>query len=64
MKRIINSSSFAGRGDDVIVCSGLIYEIHSGGGPSMYIYCVECYHVSICKNGCRVFVYCYILDDE
>ncbi len=27
------------------VCSGLTYEIYSGGGPSTYIYCVVCYCV-------------------
>ncbi len=27
------------------VCSGLTYEIYSGGGPSTYIYCMVCYQV-------------------
>ncbi len=27
------------------VCSGLAYEIYSGGGPSMYVYFVVCYSV-------------------
>ncbi len=27
------------------VCSELRYEMYSGVGPSMYIYCVFCYHV-------------------
>ncbi len=30
------------------VCSELTYEIYSGGGPSMYVYCVVCYHVLAC----------------
>ncbi len=48
----------------VVVCSGLIYEIYSGGGPSMYIYCVVCYPVIaaayVRSVGC-VFAYIYIL---
>ncbi len=27
------------------VCSGLTYEIYSGGGSSMYVYCMVCYCV-------------------
>ncbi len=27
------------------VCSGLTYEIYSGGGPSTYVYCMVSYHL-------------------
>ncbi len=30
-----------------LVCSGLAYEICSGGGPSTYVYCVVCYRVIV-----------------
>ncbi len=29
------------------VCSWLDYEIYSGGGPSVYVYCVVCYRVIV-----------------
>ncbi len=29
------------------VCSGLAYEIYSGGGPSKYVNCVVCYRVIV-----------------
>ncbi len=49
------------------VCSGLAYEIYSGGGPSMYIYWVVCNHVIaaayVRSVGC-VVVYLYTLDDN
>ncbi len=30
----------------LLVSPGLTYEIYSGGGPSMYVYCVVCYIIS------------------
>ncbi len=30
---------------DLVLFVRLAYEIYSGGGPSMYLYCVVCYHV-------------------
>ncbi len=47
-----------------LVCSGLAYEIYSGGGPSTYVYCVVCYHVivaSYVKSIGHVFTYLYTL---
>ncbi len=44
------------------VCSGLTYEIYSGGGPYTYIYCVVCYCViaaRICTKCCCVFAQNY-----
>ncbi len=52
------------------VCSELAYEIYSGGGPSLYVYCVVCCHMmaapysSICKKCCCVFTHHYTLDDD
>ncbi len=49
------------------VCSGLAYEIYSGGGPSMYVYCVVCYHViasPYVKSVGHVSAYLYSLDDN
>ncbi len=49
------------------VCSGLAYEIYSGGGPSMYIYCVVCYRVIVApyvRSVGHVFAYLYTLDDD
>ncbi len=31
--------------DLVFFGSGLAYETYSGGGPSMYVYCIVCYRV-------------------
>ncbi len=31
--------------NDSVLCAGLIYKISSGGGHSIYIYCVVSYHV-------------------
>ncbi len=50
-----------------LVYSGLAYEIYSGGGPSMYIYCVVCYRVIVApyvKSVGHVFAYLYTLDDN
>ncbi len=48
-----------------LVCSGLAYEIYSGGGPSMYTYCVVCYHVTpYVRSIVHVFTYLYNLDDD
>ncbi len=44
-----------------------MYEIYSGGGPSMYIYCVVCYPVivaSYVRSVGHVFAYLYTLDDN
>ncbi len=49
------------------VCSRLTYEIYSGGTPSIYIYCMVCYHAiaaRISKNSFHVFVHCFTLDDD
>ncbi len=49
------------------VCSGLDYEIYSGGGPSMYAYCVVCYSVIVApyiRSVGHVFAYLYTLDDD
>ncbi len=49
------------------VCSGLAYKMYSGGGPSLYVYCVVCYRVIVAPYvrsiGC-VFAYPFILDDN
>ncbi len=50
-----------------LVCSGLAYEIYGGGGPSMYINCVVCYHVIVAhyvRSVGHVFAYFYTLDDD
>ncbi len=50
-----------------LVCSGLAYEIYSGGGPSIYLYCVVCYHVIVApyvRSVDHVFAYLYTLDDD
>ncbi len=49
------------------ICSGLAYEIYSGGGPSTYVYCVVCYHVIVApyvRSVGHVFAYFYTLDDD
>ncbi len=49
-----------------LVCSGLAYEICSGGGPSTCIYCVVC-HVIVApyvRSVCHIFDYLYSLDDD
>ncbi len=46
------------------VCSGLTYEIYSGGGPSTFIYCVVCYHVIVApyvRSVGHVFAYLTLL---
>ncbi len=48
------------------VCSGLAYEIYSGGGPSTCIYCVV-YYVIVApyvRSVGHVFAYLYTLDDD
>ncbi len=50
-----------------LVCSGLAYEIYSGGGSSTYVYCVVCYHVIVVpyvRSVGHVFAYLYTLDDD
>ncbi len=50
-----------------IVCSGLAYEIYSGGSPFTYVYCVVCYCVIAApyvRSVGRVFKYIYTLDDD
>ncbi len=50
-----------------LVCSGLAYEIYSGGGPSKYVYCVVCYHVIVApyvRSVGHVSAYLYTLDDD
>ncbi len=50
-----------------LVCSGLAYEIYSGGGPSTYVYCVVCYRVLVApylRSVGHVFAYLYTLDDD
>ncbi len=50
-----------------LVCSGLAYEICSGGGPSTYVYCVVCYRVIVVpyvRSVGHVFAYLYTLDDD
>ncbi len=50
-----------------IVCSGLAYEIHRGGGPSTHVYCVVCYRVisaPYLRNVGHVFACLYTLDDD
>ncbi len=49
------------------VCSGLAYEIYSGGGPATYVYCVVCYCVIAApyvRSVGHVFTYLYTLDDD
>ncbi len=49
------------------VCSGIAYKIYSGGGPSMYMYCVVCYRVivaSYIRSVGHVFTYLYTLGDD
>ncbi len=49
------------------LCSGLAYEIYSGGGPSTYVYCVVCYRVIVApyvRSVGHVFAYIYTLDDD
>ncbi len=53
--------------ESCFVCLGLAYEIYSGGGPSMYIYCVVCHRVIAApyvRNVVHVFAYLYTLDDD
>ncbi len=53
--------------DPVFVCSGLAYDIYSGGGPSTYVYCVVCYRVIVApyvKSVDHIFAYLYTLDDN
>ncbi len=50
-----------------LVCSGLAYEIYSGGGPSTYVYCVVCYRVIVAlyvRSVGHVFAYLDTLDDN
>ncbi len=50
-----------------LVCSGLAYEIYSGGDPSIYVYCVVCYHVIVApyvRSVGHIFAYLYTLDDD
>ncbi len=50
-----------------LVCSGLAYEVYSGGGSSMYVYCVVCYRVIVAqyvRSIGHVFAYLYTLDDD
>ncbi len=50
-----------------LVWSVLAYEIYSGGGPSMYAYCVVCYRVIVApyvRSVGYVFAYLYTLDDD
>ncbi len=50
-----------------LVCSGLAYEIYSGGGPSMYIYCVVSYCVTVApyvRSVGHVFAYLYTFNDD
>ncbi len=49
------------------VCSGLSYEIYSGGGPSTYVYCVVCYRMIVApyvRSVGHVFAYLYTLYDD
>ncbi len=49
------------------VCSGLAYEIYSGGGPFTYVYWVVCYHVIAApyvRSVGHVFTYYYTLVDD
>ncbi len=49
------------------VCCGLAYEIYCGGGPSMYVYWVLCYHViraPYVRSVGHVFAYHYTLADD
>ncbi len=39
------AASIVSRCRSCFVCSGLPYEIYSGGGPSMYVYCMVYYRV-------------------
>ncbi len=50
-----------------LVCSGLAYEIYSGGGTSTYVYCVVCYRVIVApyvRSVGHVFAYLYTLDND
>ncbi len=50
-----------------LVYSGLAYEIYSGSGPSMYVYCVVCYCVMLApyvRSVGHVFAYLSTLDDD
>ncbi len=50
-----------------LVCSGLAYEIYSGGDPSKCVYCVVCYRVIVApyiRSIGHVFAYLYTLDDD
>ncbi len=41
--------------------------LHSGGGPSTYVYCVVCYRVIVApyvRSVGHVFAYLYTLDDN
>ncbi len=52
---------------NVLVCSGLAYEIYSEGGPSTYVYCMVCYCVIAApyvRSVGQVFTYLYTLDDD
>ncbi len=52
---------------DCYVCSGIAYEIYSGGGPSTYIYCMVCFRViatPYVRSIGHVFAYLYTLDDD
>ncbi len=49
------------------VCSVLTSEIYSGGGPSMYVYGVDCYRmiaVPCVRMKCNVFTHLYTLVDN
>ncbi len=51
----------------LLVCSGLAYEIYSGGGPSMYVYCVVCYRLIVApyvRSVGHVNEYLYTIDDD
>ncbi len=53
--------------DPVLFVLNIAYEIYSGGGPSMYAYCVVCYHVIAApyiRSVGDVFAYLYTLDDD
>ncbi len=46
--------------------SGLEYEIYSGGGPSLYLYCVVCYHViwgPCLRSGGCIFIILFMIQN-
>ncbi len=63
----LSANSHSIKYSSCLVCSGLAYEIYSGGGLSTYIYCVVCYHVIVApyvRSVGHVFAYLYTLDDN